>query len=150
MTESKQHLAIKNNTVNTFLDLGYSLISLDEITVDHYKPDLILENDYEVLFVEIVVSSDHHEDDVVSEYNGKPVRFIKYYSLDWFKYNRGKKQKGEFSILVVRIRQAMRDIIDEMVKLDTHTTVSEFVRDAIRQKIKQEAPHLISNLLKES
>ena len=54
-----------------------------------------------------------------------------------------------FTILNVRITQAMRDIIDEMVKLDTHTTVSEFVRDAIRQKIKQEAPHLINNLLKE-
>ena len=55
-----------------------------------------------------------------------------------------------FTILNVRITQAMRDIIDEMVKLDTHTTISEFVRDAIRQKIKQEAPHLINNLLKEA
>ncbi len=80
MSESVQHKLIKEKARDTFLRLGYTLKSFDREIVNGYKPDLILENDYEVLFVEAVVTSDHDLADNL-KYNGKPVRFVKYYSL---------------------------------------------------------------------
>ena len=55
----------------------------------------------------------------------------------------------EFTILNVRIPKTMREIIDVIVRADMHSNVSEFVREAIREKIKREAPQLVKNLLEE-
>ncbi|GAG56969.1 unnamed protein product [marine sediment metagenome] len=89
MSESKQHKTLKHKAKEQFLNRGYFLSSFDREVVDGYRPDIILENDEEVLFVEIVVTSDHElEDDLT--YHNKPVRFIKYYTLDsWVKTNLG-------------------------------------------------------------
>ena len=88
--ERIEHINLKKWALNKYKKLGYNLISFDkEITryksngiVLTYKPDLILENDEEVLFIEAVITSDHNSNKVISKYRGKPVRFIKYYSLD--------------------------------------------------------------------
>lgn len=81
MSESKQHKMLKHKIKEQFLSRGYSLLSLDREVVDGYRPDIILENEEEVLFVEIVATSDHELDDNLT-YHGKPVRFVKYYTLD--------------------------------------------------------------------
>ena len=89
MSESKQHNMLKYEAKERFQNLGYELISFDKLTVNGYRPDIILENDEEVLFVEIVATSDHELKDGIT-YNNKPVRFIKYYTLDsWLKSNLG-------------------------------------------------------------
>ena len=46
----------------------------------------------------------------------------------------------------VAIPQTMKDLIEQFVSLDTHTNLSEFVRDAIRQKLQKDAPHLYNQL----
>lgn len=89
MSESKQHRMLKHKTKEQFLDRGYSLVSFDREVVNGYRPDIILENEEEVLFVEIVATSDHELEDNLT-YHGKPIRFVKYYTLDsWVKTNLG-------------------------------------------------------------
>jgi Arc/MetJ-type ribon-helix-helix transcriptional regulator len=46
----------------------------------------------------------------------------------------------------VAIPQTMKDLIDQFVSMDMHTNLSEFVRDAIRQKLQKDAPHLYKQL----
>jgi Arc/MetJ-type ribon-helix-helix transcriptional regulator len=57
------------------------------------------------------------------------------------------EQKKEGVIINLQIPQSLRDLIDEIVKKDTHGTLSEFVREAIREKIWREHPELIKNLV---
>ncbi|KKK94442.1 hypothetical protein LCGC14_2682820 [marine sediment metagenome] len=93
MPESEQHRILKYKARDQFLGQGYSLLSLDREVVEGYRPDIILENEDEVLFVEIVATSDHElKNDLM--YHGKPVRFVKYYTLDsWLKsYYRGLRK----------------------------------------------------------
>jgi len=40
----------------------------------------------------------------------------------------------------------MKDLIEQFVSMDTHTNLSEFVRDAIRQKLQSDAPQLFKQL----
>ena len=40
------------------------------------------------------------------------------------------------------------ETIDQYIKKDTHTTRSEFIRQAIREKIQRDAPDLWSKILK--
>ena len=53
------------------------------------------------------------------------------------------------SQIVVRVPTPLKDLIQEYLKKDTHKDISEFVRDACRQKIRDEAPDLYKNLFKE-
>ena len=46
----------------------------------------------------------------------------------------------------VSIPQTMKDLIEEFVSMDTHMNLSEFVRDAIRQKLQKDAAHLYKQL----
>lgn len=68
---------MKNHYATKYVDKGYTLLSLDGITINGYRPDIILENNDEVLFIEIVVSSDHKDSKIPENYRSKPVRFIK-------------------------------------------------------------------------
>lgn len=43
----------------------------------------------------------------------------------------------------------MRELIKEYLALDTHKNESEFVRDAIREKIHRDAPGLFEQVFKE-
>ena len=58
-------------------------------------------------------------------------------------------KEKEFTVLVVRIPQTMRDIMDQIIRADTHSNISEFVRDAIRQKIQRENPGLIQAMVRD-
>lgn len=52
-------------------------------------------------------------------------------------------------VLSVRIPKALMEMIKEYVRRDTHATLSDFVRDALREKIKAEAPRLYRRMLEE-
>lgn len=55
-------------------------------------------------------------------------------------------EKKELVNINVAIPQTMKDLIETFVSMDTHTNLSEFVRDAIRQKLQKDAPHLYEQL----
>jgi len=49
--------------------------------------------------------------------------------------------------LNVRIPQALKDVLEQYVKADLHANVSEFVRDALREKIRRDAPELYREII---
>lgn len=44
--------------------------------------------------------------------------------------------------MTVRVPKTLRDLIRQHIELDTHINESEFVRDALREKIRRECPEL--------
>lgn len=59
------------------------------------------------------------------------------------------ERKKENVIINLQIPQSLRELIDEIVFKDTHGTLSEYVRDAIREKLWREHPELIKKLVEE-
>jgi len=57
-----------------------------------------------------------------------------------------KLERKDLTTICVMIPQTMRDLIEEILSKDTHTNLSEFVRDAIRQKIQRDTPQLYGQL----
>ena len=51
--------------------------------------------------------------------------------------------------LNIRVPQNLKKMMKEYIELDAHKDLSELTRDALRQKIKRDAPHLYQNLFKE-
>jgi len=43
----------------------------------------------------------------------------------------------------------MKKLIEHIVSADTHSNMSEFIRDAIRQKIQRENPGLIQAMVRD-
>jgi len=58
-------------------------------------------------------------------------------------------EKENLAELHVRIPRNLKDIMKEFVQLDAHKDISEFTRDAIREKIKRDAPRLYRKLFAE-
>ena len=58
-------------------------------------------------------------------------------------------EKQELDVLSVRITKSMTRVIDRFIDIDSHVTKSDFVRDAIRDKIKKEAPQLYLEMFEE-
>jgi len=50
--------------------------------------------------------------------------------------------------LNVRVPQTLKRLMKEYVSLDAHKDLSELTRDALRDKIQRDAPHLYENLFK--
>jgi len=48
----------------------------------------------------------------------------------------------------VRVTSTLKKIIEKYVDLDTHINVSDFTRDALREKIKRDAPWFIEEILR--
>ncbi|GAH73025.1 unnamed protein product [marine sediment metagenome] len=48
----------------------------------------------------------------------------------------------------VRVTSTLKKIIEKYVDLDTHINVSDFTRDALREKIKRDAPWFLEEILK--
>lgn len=46
----------------------------------------------------------------------------------------------------LRISKTLVELIKEYIELDTHMNVSDFVRDAIREKLKKDSPELFLKL----
>ena len=58
--------------------------------------------------------------------------------------------KNELVNINVRIPKALKELILKYVKCDLHTNLSEFTRDALREKIQRDAPELYRQLFKEA
>jgi Arc/MetJ-type ribon-helix-helix transcriptional regulator len=52
-------------------------------------------------------------------------------------------------VLSVRITRRLHDLLTEYLKKDAYLTESDFLRDAIREKIRRDAPHLYRRLFQE-
>lgn len=51
--------------------------------------------------------------------------------------------------VAAKITENMRAAMRKFIAMDTHLNESDFIRAAIREKIKREAPHLISDMFEE-
>ena len=52
--------------------------------------------------------------------------------------------------LNLRVPRNLKDLMKQFIALDTHKDLSELTRDAIREKIRQDAPELFAQLFRES
>jgi len=52
----------------------------------------------------------------------------------------------ETQVLSVRITKTMAKLILSYLRIDTHVSKSDFLRDAVREKIKRDAPQLYAQL----
>lgn len=48
----------------------------------------------------------------------------------------------------IRVTPALKKIIERYIDTDTHLNVSEFARDALREKIKRDAPWFFEEMLR--
>ena len=55
-------------------------------------------------------------------------------------------QKKEIDSLHVRVPSTLKELMEKYVALDCHTNISDFTRDALREKLKRDAPHLFQEL----
>jgi Arc/MetJ-type ribon-helix-helix transcriptional regulator len=51
-------------------------------------------------------------------------------------------KKKELINLNVRIPKTLRELLEKYVERDLHTNISEFCRDALREKLARDAPDL--------
>ena len=56
------------------------------------------------------------------------------------------QQKKEMENLNVRVPSTLKGLIEKYVSLDCHTNISDFTRDALRQKLQRETPHFYRQL----
>lgn len=54
------------------------------------------------------------------------------------------------SFIGLRVPTKLKQLVAEFIKRDTHMNESDFVRDALREKIRRDAPELYTNLFKEA
>jgi Arc/MetJ-type ribon-helix-helix transcriptional regulator len=57
--------------------------------------------------------------------------------------------KRELTNLNIKVPTTMKHLLEQHVKRDLHTNISEFTREAIREKLQREAPDLYKQLFKE-
>jgi len=55
----------------------------------------------------------------------------------------------KLELLSIKVTPKTKKAIIEYVRRDTHVNISDFVRSAIREKLKNDAPHLIEIVLSE-
>lgn len=53
----------------------------------------------------------------------------------------------ETEVLSVRVTKPLAKLVEKYLVLDAHMNKSDFVRDAIREKIKKDAPWLYEKML---
>ena len=52
--------------------------------------------------------------------------------------------------LNVRMPKALKDLVEKYISADLHTNISEFTRDALREKIQRDAPEFYRQLFLEA
>ena len=57
-------------------------------------------------------------------------------------------EEEQLQVISVKITKPFYETIKKFLELDAHVTLSDFVRDAIRDKIKNDAPWLYEEMLK--
>jgi len=60
-----------------------------------------------------------------------------------------QKQVKKEAAISARIPYTLKTLMQKFVALDTHINESDFIRDAIREKIQREAPGLYGDIFKE-
>jgi Arc/MetJ-type ribon-helix-helix transcriptional regulator len=61
----------------------------------------------------------------------------------------GKEEsEEELLVITVKVTKSLHEMIKRFLRLDAHVTLSDFVRDAIREKIKRDAPWLYEEMLR--
>jgi len=58
--------------------------------------------------------------------------------------------KERTKVLSCRVTERFADLVQKYCHLDAHINPADFIRDAIREKIKQDAPHLYAELFQEA
>jgi len=56
------------------------------------------------------------------------------------------QQKKEMENLNVRVPSTLKELIEKYVSVDCHANISDFTRDALRQKLQRDAPRLYKEL----
>jgi Arc/MetJ-type ribon-helix-helix transcriptional regulator len=59
-------------------------------------------------------------------------------------------EKEETTTITFRLPLTLRDLLKDYLSLDTHMNESDFLREAMREKIKREAPRLYEKLFEEN
>lgn len=59
-------------------------------------------------------------------------------------------QKKEMETLNVRVPLTLKELMEKYVSLDCHINISDFTRDAIKEKLKRDVPHLFKELFRET
>jgi len=54
----------------------------------------------------------------------------------------------ELQVISVKVSKPLYALVEKYLELDAHVTKSDFVRDAIRQKLKNDAPWLLEEMFK--
>ena len=52
-------------------------------------------------------------------------------------------------VISIKVTVPLYEIVDKYLELDAHVTKSDFVRSAIREKIKADTPWLYDNMLRQ-
>ena len=52
-------------------------------------------------------------------------------------------------VISIKVTVPLYEVVNQYLELDSHVTKSDFVRDAIREKIKNDTPWLFDNMLKQ-
>jgi len=58
--------------------------------------------------------------------------------------------KRELTNINIRVPKNLKELIEKYVNADLHTNLSEFTREALREKIKRDAPELLRQFFKET
>lgn len=64
--------------------------------------------------------------------------------------NRGvRMEKSKTKVIATRVTEPLAKLIDNYMAKDTHVTPSDFLRDAIREKLKNDVPEMYKSLFRE-
>jgi Arc/MetJ-type ribon-helix-helix transcriptional regulator len=70
--------------------------------------------------------------------------------LLYLSYGDAMVVKKELANLNVKIPTTLKQLLEQYVSMDFHTNISEFTRDALREKLQREAPELYKQLFERS
>ncbi len=65
----------------------------------------------------------------------------------FYKGRRTVSQKKEITSLHVRVPSTLKDLMEKYVALDCHINISDLTRDALKEKLQKDVPHLYKQLL---
>jgi Arc/MetJ-type ribon-helix-helix transcriptional regulator len=55
-------------------------------------------------------------------------------------------EKQQNAVIAARIPQTLKQLVAKFIERDTHINESDFLRDAVREKIQRDAPDLFKQL----
>lgn len=64
--------------------------------------------------------------------------------------NMETQTKDKEAAISARVPISLKKLMQKFIQMDTHINESDFIRDAIREKIQREAPHLVKELFQEA